>query len=316
MKEIEALWSEVRELSLGNSAIVERLESPPTPLQFLRDFVFPNKPCIIPNAINHWPALSSWTHDSYLTQALSSASVSLHLTPNGRADAIFPFSSPHGSAPVSASSSSAETAASSTAPTLCFASAHVERLPFPAALRLISSGSADYSSNQKFVAYAQQQNDCFRLEYSALDADCDPQIDWATEALGCVPEAVNLWIGNQHSETSFHKDHYENIYAVVTGEKHFLLLPPTDVHRLYIRDYPAANYRYSWVLNFFSLMPQLHLQSSSSPPLPSIFCFFSSFVLKLGSLSLLFDSSVMICRILESSLWNLRSQRDMYLGAV
>lgn len=100
------------------------------------------------------------------------------------------------------------------------------------------------------MAYAQQQNDCFRSEYSALADDCDPHIPWATEALGCVPEAVNLWIGNQHSQTSFHKDHYENLYAVVTGEKHFLLLPPTDVHRLYIRDYPAANYRYSWV--FFS----------------------------------------------------------------
>ncbi|CAN0880296.1 Lysine-specific demethylase JMJ32 [Linum grandiflorum] len=32
------------------------------------------------------------------------------------------------------------------------------------------------------------------------------------------------------------KDHYANLYAVVSGEKHFLLLPPTDVHRMYIRD--------------------------------------------------------------------------------
>ncbi|CAN0880297.1 AP-4 complex subunit epsilon [Linum grandiflorum] len=28
------------------------------------------------------------------------------------------------------------------------------------------------------------------------------------------------------------KDHYANLYAVVSGEKHFLLLPPTDVHRI------------------------------------------------------------------------------------
>ncbi|CAN0880379.1 Serine/threonine-protein kinase TOR [Linum grandiflorum] len=32
------------------------------------------------------------------------------------------------------------------------------------------------------------------------------------------------------------KDHYANLYAIVSGEKHFLLLPPTDVHRMYIRD--------------------------------------------------------------------------------
>lgn len=80
-----------------------------------------------------------------------------------------------------------------------------------------------------------------------MSHDCDPEFTWASEALGCLPEAVNLWIGNDLSETSFHKDHYENVYAVVSGEKHFLLLPPTDVHRMYIRPYPAANYHYSQV---------------------------------------------------------------------
>jgi peptidyl-lysine (3S)-dioxygenase / protease len=70
----------------------------------------------------------------------------------------------------------------------------------------------------------------------------DAHVPWASEALGCLPEAVNLWIGNSHSVTSFHKDHYDNIYVVVSGEKHFLLLPPTEHHRLYISDYPAAQY--------------------------------------------------------------------------
>lgn len=27
---------------------------------------------------------------------------------------------------------------------------------------------------------------------------------------------------------SVHKDHYENLYCVVSGEKHFVLMPPTD----------------------------------------------------------------------------------------
>ncbi|KAL1315915.1 lysine-specific demethylase JMJ32-like [Arachis hypogaea] len=229
MEEVERLWNEVRELSLGNNSKVERLQAPPTALQFLRDFVNPNKPCIISNAINHWPALSLWAQaqpnqaqHSYLSRSLSSSSVSLHLTPSGRADALAPL-------PSSPSS-------------LCFASAYVQRTPFPDALRLIASPD----HNPAVVAYAQQQNDCFRSEYSALAADCDPHIDWATEAFGgALPEAVNLWIGNQRSHTSFHKDHYENLYAVVSGEKHFILLPPTDVHRLYIRQYPAATYRYS-----------------------------------------------------------------------
>ncbi|KAG1362831.1 hypothetical protein COCNU_10G010500 [Cocos nucifera] len=112
-------------------------------------------------------------------------------------------------------------------------------MDFSEALALID---ATGSPSSPTVAYAQQQNDCFRAEYSALAGDVEPDVPWATEALGCLPEAVNLWIGNERSETSFHKDHYENLYAVITGEKHFLLLPPTDVHRLYIRHYPAARY--------------------------------------------------------------------------
>lgn len=97
------------------------------------------------------------------------------------------------------------------------------------------------------MAYLQQQNDCFRREYGPLAADCEEHIPWASEALGCSPEAVNLWVGNHLSETSFHKDHYENLYVVIAGEKRFLLLPPTDVHRMYIREYQAANYVYHQV---------------------------------------------------------------------
>ena len=39
------------------------------------------------------------------------------------------------------------------------------------------------------------------------------------EALGSPPEAANLWIGTDASVTSFHRDHYENLYCVVRGTK-------------------------------------------------------------------------------------------------
>ncbi|KAJ4850971.1 hypothetical protein Tsubulata_036237 [Turnera subulata] len=224
---IEKLWEEVRELSLGSDDTrINRLDSPPTPLQFLRDYVSQNKPCIISNAISHWPALSRWPHLPYLSRSLSTSLVSLHLTPNGRADSIVPLPDHNKDDDLSSS--------------LCFASAH--------------------------------QNDCFRTEYSGLAADCDPDVPWATEALGCSPDAVNLWIGNHLSETSFHKDHYENLYAVVSGEKHFLLLPPTDVHRMYIRPYPAAQYSYSHETGEFSLeveQPTRFVPWSSVDPFPS-----------------------------------------------
>ncbi|GMH02938.1 hypothetical protein Nepgr_004777 [Nepenthes gracilis] len=249
MKEVESLWEEVRELSLGNSTQVERLELPPSPVQFLRDFVSPNKPCIISNALLHWPAFALWSCNDYLGRALASTEVSVHLTPNGRADSLAPH-------PTELSS-------------FCFASAHVQQMPFTDVLHLISNPER----NKDLVAYAQQQNDCFHAEYAALASDCEAHIDWATEALGCFPEAVNLWIGNHLSETSFHKDHYENLYAVVSGEKHFLLLPPTDVHRLYIREYPAAKYSYFQDTGEFDLKledPIRYVPWCSVNPFPSL----------------------------------------------
>ncbi|KAJ0970975.1 hypothetical protein J5N97_018934 [Dioscorea zingiberensis] len=217
---LKSLWAEARELSLGTSSLVDRLELAPSSLRFLRDYVSANKPCIISSsATRHWPAISDalWSNDAYLRRTLASTTVSVHLTPHGRADSLVPLAGKG----------------------LCFASACVRAMPFPAALDLITSSG---SPTSPVVAYAQQQNNCFHEEYSALASDVDPHIPWATEALGCFPDAVNLWIGNGRSETSFHKDHYENLYAVVTGEKHFLLFPPTELHRLYVRPYPAACY--------------------------------------------------------------------------
>lgn len=252
LKEVETLWEEVRELSLGSSGQVECLDAPPSPVRFLRDFVCPTKPCIISNAFPHWPALSLWSSDDYLCKALSSTEISVHLTPNGKADSLVPH-------PTDPS-------------LLCFASAHVESMPFSEALSLISNPELERNGDVDVVAYAQQQNDCFRLEYGTLASDCESHINWATEALGCLPEAVNLWIGTNLSDTSFHKDHYENLYAVVSGEKHFLLLPPTDVHRMYIQPYPAAHYSYSKDIGDFSLEledPVRHVPWCSVNPYPS-----------------------------------------------
>lgn len=219
---IQNLWQDVRELSLGTPPHIDHLPTPPTPLQFLRHYITPNKPCLISAAVPHWPALSLWPSATYLRTTLATTAVSLHLTPTGKADAL----APHPTNPSS----------------LCFASAHVETVPFPEALDLVLA-----SDEKKKVAYLQQQNDCFRSEYGALAADCEEHIPWASEALGCSPDAVNLWVGNHFSETSFHKDHYENLYVVITGEKRFLLLPPTDVHRMHIREYHAAKYLYHQV---------------------------------------------------------------------
>lgn len=54
---------------------------------------------------------------------------------------------------------------------------------------------------------------------------------------------MNLWIGDERSVSSIHKDHFENMYAVITGEKTFTLLPPTDLLYLDEKEYPSMQYR-------------------------------------------------------------------------
>jgi hypothetical protein len=65
---------------------------------------------------------------------------------------------------------------------------------------------------------------------------------WANEAFGTLPDATNIWIGDDRAISSTHKDPYENIYCVVSGSKQFTLLPPTDTCFLYRRMYKSAKY--------------------------------------------------------------------------
>jgi hypothetical protein len=92
------------------------------------------------------------------------------------------------------------------------------------------------------ICYLSEQNDCFRSEYKQLWSDLDSHLEWATKAFGCEAEAVNFWMGSHESVSSMHKDHYENMYAVIKGEKHFTLLPPTDYHFLEESAHPIGKY--------------------------------------------------------------------------
>ncbi|XP_075396036.1 bifunctional peptidase and (3S)-lysyl hydroxylase JMJD7-like [Tenrec ecaudatus] len=76
------------------------------------------------------------------------------------------------------------------------------------------------------VLYVQKQ--CYNLltELPQLLPDLEPHMPWASETLGKMPEAVNFRLGEAAAVTSLHKDHYENLYCVLSGEKHFLLHPP------------------------------------------------------------------------------------------
>ncbi|XP_049595859.1 bifunctional peptidase and (3S)-lysyl hydroxylase JMJD7 isoform X2 [Syngnathus scovelli] len=174
---------EAHDLYLNKS--VPYVDGPPEPLHFYRQWIAPNKPCIIRNAFSHWPALSRWT-PAYLREKVGSKVISVAVTPNGYADAI-----------------------------------KDDRFVTPEERCMCFSSVLDIIQGKK---------QCSNLleELPELTADMDAHIGWMSTAMGKSPDAVNFWLGEADAITSLHKDPYENIYCVISGQKDFILLPPTD----------------------------------------------------------------------------------------
>ena len=222
MKEqLVCLSAEAAELN-SLEAVPESVGTP-DPLWFYREHVSRNLPCIWRGAVRHWPAISKWSNE-YLRRVVGRKVVSVAVTPNGYADAV---------------------------------REDVDRFVMP--------HEEDMSVNQLFdileqktsfpgVCYLQRQNSNFTEDFSELFSDTERDIKWASKAFDSPPDAVNLWIGDGRAVTSLHKDHYENIYCVVRGEKHFVLLPPTDRPLLPHRRYKSARYQLDLSAGQFSFI--------------------------------------------------------------
>jgi hypothetical protein len=128
-------------------------------------------------------------------------------------------------------------------------------------LFIISSEWHLFSAHEQAVVYYSQQNDCLRQipEISTTIWNKFPtSFQFANLAFGTQLDAVNLWIGNQRSVSSMHKDHYENLFYVASREKHFTLCPLADVPFLNIGEFPSASFcsiptpdncmEYQWVV--------------------------------------------------------------------
>ncbi|XP_054469804.1 bifunctional peptidase and (3S)-lysyl hydroxylase JMJD7 [Anoplopoma fimbria] len=210
-KRVTEFSLEAHDLYLNRS--VPYLEGSPDPLQFYRDWIGPNKPCIIRNACSHWPALSRWTPE-YLREKVGSKVISVAVTPNGLADAV------NGDR---------------------FVMPEERRMSFSSMLDLIEG--KPIREQQSGVFYVQKQSSNLLSELSELTDDVDSHVSWMSAALGKLPDAVNFWLGEASAVTSMHKDHYENLYCVISGEKTFILLPPTDRPFIPYGVYQPAVYR-------------------------------------------------------------------------
>ena len=141
------------------------------------------------------------------------------MTPHGRGDAVLP-SAEHGGD--------------------VFVLPQEQCMPFGDFLTALDASLDDSATAS--VPYVSAQDGSLTRDFPALAADVPAELPWATEAFGAPPDAINLWCGNDRSASSFHHDHYENLYAVIAGEKRFTLLPPCDSRLLQRRRCPVGRF--------------------------------------------------------------------------
>lgn len=191
--------------------IIDRLKEPPSPLQFYRDYVSQNRPCIIENAINHWSALKKWDLE-YLEKALKDENLDFDVTLDGYADAV------------------RETELGS-----LFMQPEIQHLNFDQFLQK-RKGKISY-----YLVSIYKENGFFSDEFKNLHKDIE-ELEWANESFGYPPEKTNIWFGDNRNVASLHNDEYENIYIVIRGEKHFTIYPPQDLPFLYPKEFTMATY--------------------------------------------------------------------------
>ncbi|XP_026691491.2 bifunctional peptidase and (3S)-lysyl hydroxylase JMJD7-like [Ciona intestinalis] len=195
--------TEARELYLPS--IVERYDGAPSALEFHRKWVSRNIPCLFQNAINHWPALEKW-ECSYLAEKLGDKVIQVAVTPDGYADAV----------------------------------RHEKfMLPMEESMTFASFIEKLFDKTSSDAYYIQKQNSNLTIDFPELLCDVDSDFTWANEAFNCKPDAVNFWMGEKKAVTSLHKDHYENLYCVIKGEKTFTLIPPSDRPFIPYKTYPC-----------------------------------------------------------------------------
>ncbi|XP_070565447.1 bifunctional peptidase and (3S)-lysyl hydroxylase JMJD7-like [Ptychodera flava] len=206
---IDTLAREAGELYLHHEVPI--LKKTPSPLEFHREWVCANRPVIVEDVMRDWPALGLWKDTDYLRNKIGEKVVSVAVTPNGYADAV------------------------------CgnyFVMPEEKLMKFSTFLDILEK-----RVNASGVFYVQKQNSNLTTEFQELIPDVQTDVPWASEAFGKMPDAINFWMGEKTAVTSMHKDHYENLYCVIQGEKHFILLPPTDLPYIPYGLYQAAVYK-------------------------------------------------------------------------
>ncbi|RLN87204.1 hypothetical protein BBJ28_00006568 [Nothophytophthora sp. Chile5] len=193
-----------------------------SPLRFHREFVSRNVPVVLTNAMTspQWEhALSAWQDDAYLEAKAGDTSVTVDVTPFGLGDAVLELPGHHRE---------------------LFVMPEEREMPLAEFLRV-------FRDREGFdgVPYLSHQNDSLREQFPALFEDVPSCVELAKEAFGNEPDAVNIWIGDERAVSTMHKDHYENMYCVVKGQKHFTMLAPSAIGCLHEQEFASARYHHA-----------------------------------------------------------------------
>jgi len=199
-----------------NSTTVDELEDVPSALEFMR-YVARNRPFVVRGGAKDWHAFEKWDA-GYLERIMADSKVNVAITPLGNADAIVEEEDGQ----------------------LVYVEPLEQQETFSDVLRYVQKSDSPNFNGP--VKYAQTQNDNLRNEYEELFADVPSEMSFARIALEKQPDAVNFWLGNSRSVTSLHKDNYENVYAQIRGQKHFVLMPPICAPCVNEQTVPLARY--------------------------------------------------------------------------
>ena len=173
---LQTLTQDIADFDLSTHVPV--LTSPPSALEFARDYVGRNRPCVVRGTLGHWRALETWSLD-FLCERMGSKEVAVTFTPDGKADSVKAATSQQ-----------------------CFALPDTQNMT----LRDFQNSLITTRINRSpCVPSVQFQNSNLTSQFKELEDDIELCIPWATEAFGCQPDAVNLWIGDKRYSTSFHK---------------------------------------------------------------------------------------------------------------
>jgi jumonji domain-containing protein 7 len=176
---------------------VDVLEQP-SALDFMRQAVCCYRPVILRGLMRDWPAMQRWNMD-YLEEKMNGVPITVNLTPDGLADAVKSVVLP--------------TEEDEDIEKQVFTYPYERSMSFAAFQGLMSDPREDDA-----VAYLSEQNDNLRQKFPSIVNDVPVFLPIAAEAFSnCATEAINLWIGDERSVTSLHKDHFEVLLCMFNG---------------------------------------------------------------------------------------------------